>query len=102
VLQGATPAFGDSHLGVKFINTAPGAPLPDLLQLVFGPEPGHELLQIKFHASAEGELHAAFGVAEGTRGRLTVQEIGLFNTGFHGQLSNGFSAEFVKLHPLGR
>ena len=101
VLQGATPAFGDSHLDVKFISTAPGAPLPDLLQLAFLPEPGQELLQIKFHASAEGVLHAAFGVAEGTRGRLAVQEIGLFNTGFHGQLSNGFSAEFVKLHPLG-
>lgn len=38
VLEGATPALGESFLQVVFINTAPGDPLPDLLQLFFDPK----------------------------------------------------------------
>ena len=40
VLGGAEPSLGDAYLQVKFINTAPGAPLPDLNQLFFWPEAG--------------------------------------------------------------
>jgi hypothetical protein len=37
VLAGASPALAECTLYVVFINTAPGAPLPDLIQLVFAP-----------------------------------------------------------------
>jgi hypothetical protein len=54
VLNG-TPVLGSSTLKMTFINTAPGAPLPDLIQLVAAPEPGQELLALSIHAEAIGE-----------------------------------------------
>lgn len=42
ILAGQTPALGSSFLEVVFINTAPGAPLPDLLQLAIAPLEGQE------------------------------------------------------------
>lgn len=50
------PALGKSKLKVKFINPEPGAPLPDLSQLLFSPEPGQEILSISVHAEATGKL----------------------------------------------
>ena len=47
-----TPALGSSLLKVTLINLAPGAPLPDLIQLVAAPEPGQELLAMSIHAEA--------------------------------------------------
>jgi hypothetical protein len=104
VLAGAPPALAESRLDLKFIAPAVGAPLPDLVQLSFFPEPGQELLQEKFHASAVGELHASFGVPEGTLGRLIVQQVGvrLHNPRPHGKVSDGFPVEFIKLQTLGR
>src|SRR6266478_6596434 len=49
-----------------FINTSPGAMLPDLMQLVFLPVPGQELRMVTFRAQANGTLRAAFGVPDGT------------------------------------
>src|SRR5207247_1922277 len=63
VVLGEDPSLGNSTLTVKFLNTAPGAPLPDLLQLAAFPEPGQELKAISIRAQADGELRAAFGVA---------------------------------------
>ena len=77
VLGGAEPALGESLLKVTFTNTAPGAPLPDLIQLGFCPEPGQELQVYSFHARADGTLRAAFGVPEGSPGRLEVVQTGL-------------------------
>jgi hypothetical protein len=53
---GAAPALGYSILRLTFHNTAPGAPLPDLFQLVIAPEPGQELLDLSLHAVALGAL----------------------------------------------
>jgi hypothetical protein len=41
-----TPALGTSLLRVTFRNTAPGAPLPDLVQLLVAPEPGQEFVAL--------------------------------------------------------
>lgn len=79
VLTGADAALGDSLLQLTFTNTAPGAPLPDLIQLVNCPEPGQELLVLSFRSSADGSLRAAFGVPDGTPGRCGVTETGLIN-----------------------
>lgn len=75
--DGADSALGRSHYAVKFINTAPGADLPDLIQLAFFPEAGQELISLKNNNQARGPLTANFGVAEGTRGRTHGVQVGL-------------------------
>ncbi len=47
------PLLGESSLRIVFTNSAPGAPLPDLIQLFFFPEPGQEVISIDFNAEAE-------------------------------------------------
>jgi hypothetical protein len=102
VVLGAAAALGDSTLTVQFINTAPGAPLPDLIQLAAFPRPGQELKAIAIRAQADGELRAAFGVADGTPGRAEVIQVGLFLAGFHGAVADGFPAERINLSRAGR
>jgi hypothetical protein len=76
VLAGADAALGDSFFEISFINTAPGAPLPDLMQLFSVPAPGQEFHQYVFRANAKGTLRSAFGVPDGTPGMVTVAETG--------------------------
>ncbi len=102
VLAGATPALGTGTFHVKFINTAPGAPLPDLMQLAFAPEAGQEFTMLSIYFRAEGTLHAASGYAEGIRGRLNCTQTGLFFTGFHGAVGDGFPAENIEVKPVRR
>lgn len=105
VLAGATPALGESFLQVVFINTAPGAELPDLEQLFFAPKPGQEPIYISFRVRADGELRTAFGVADGTPGRVEVVQTGLLmtalNTGYKGALEDGFPVELINLNVVG-
>jgi len=75
VLAGAQPAIGESSLEFIFINPTVGMPLPDLGQVGFAPIPGQEFVRLAFQATATGPLHAAFGVKDGTRGRMTVDMI---------------------------
>ena len=77
VIGGANPALGESLLKMTFKNTAPGAPLPDVMQLNFCPGPGQEQEVYSFNARADGTLRAAFGVPEGSPGRLEVVQTGL-------------------------
>jgi hypothetical protein len=97
------PALSDCHLGVVFQNTAPGAPLPDLVNwLAFGnSEPGQELNRLSFRSDGNGPIHAAYGVPEGTPGLLVVTQTGLFGTGFHGAVGDAFPAESIYLNPTG-
>ena len=71
VMNGQAAAVANSLLLVKFTNTAPGAPLPDLIQLLFCPEAGQQLTTLSFRAQATGTL------AEGTSARLEVTQTGL-------------------------
>jgi hypothetical protein len=91
VLMGDEPGLGDSLLHVKFTNTAPGAPLPDLLQLLLAPEPGQELLYIQFIANAEGPLE------DGTPGCLHTTQLEPIVQ--DGDLENGVVAEFINIGP---
>ena len=103
VLTGAKPGLCDSHLLVKFINTAPGVPLPDLIQLLFAPEIGQELLSLAMRCNAEGPLHEGFDdVEDGTPGRAIVLETGLFMTGYHGAVADGFPVEKINLKVIGK
>lgn len=104
VVNGAGQAFGDSVLHVVFINTAPGAPLPDLVRFNIGDlEPGQELKFIGFTMTATGPLTSAFGVPEGTLGKCTIAQTGLVMT--HGQgrgVADGFPAESILLKQVGK
>lgn len=102
VLAGATPALASSILQIKYITTAPGLPFPDLLQIAFAPQPGQEVLQVKFHAQAQGMLRAASGFPEGTMGQLLVQQVGIFHTKSPVKANDPFPVEFIKLRPIGR
>src|SRR5262249_13012047 len=109
------PALGDIHLRVVFKNTAPGAPLPDLVCINKGPgcpnvadcPAGFEIDFFSVNASATGPLHAEADLGpEGSAGRLDVVQTGLIkpaiNNGFKGALSDAFPAERVDLRRIGR
>jgi hypothetical protein len=109
VLTGATAALGDSVLQVVFNNTAPGAPLPDLVNwLSLGNAlPGQELVFLAFRGTATGPLHADAlpGVGEGTPGLCLVVQTGLFMKSFNPKSRPGkdaFPAELVELRAIGR
>lgn len=104
VLNGATPALGDSYLKVVFTDTnSVGAPMPDLVQLLYLPEEEQKLKYISFNAKANGELRADFGVPDGTSGRATIIQIGLLDPGFKGSpVLDGFPVERVDLKVVGK
>jgi hypothetical protein len=66
----------DATLEVVFLNTAPGAPLPDLVKATaLGEAPkGFALLAQKFRAHGEGTIRDA-DTDETSRGRLTVVQV---------------------------
>jgi hypothetical protein len=105
VVAGAPSALGNSQLKVVFKNSAPGAALPDVLQLANLPPDEHvlELIELSFRGQADGALHKTFDVAEGTPGRLTVAQTGLIGRSSHnGGTADAFPAELVNLKPVGR
>jgi hypothetical protein len=53
--EGAKPVLGSSYFEVRFINPAPGDPLPDLLELLIEPLPGPAGPgTVRFAATADG------------------------------------------------
>jgi hypothetical protein len=101
VQSGAEPALCDAEFRVVFINTAPAAPLPDLLQIAFAPEPGQELRLLAIRCNATGELRAAFGVADGTPGQANIVQSGLFITSSQQIVEDAFPVERIDLRPVG-
>lgn len=105
-LGGAGAALGSSHIQAKFINTAPGASLPDLIQLFFFPEEGQELLFFGFRNQAAGPLQTLFGVPEGMPGLTTGVQTFLNGNPQCGLVSPSavadcFPAEKIELHVIG-
>ena len=100
VLAGTPASLGESFMKVVIL-TRPGAPLPDLLQVAFAPEPGQAITFMSTAVQSDGRLRAAFGVPEGTPGRLTIVQTGLFMTPFMGAVGDGFPAEYVTLKVVG-
>ena len=98
-------ALGDSHLRAVFKNSAPGAPLPDLVCLNLGTCPdGFEIISLSFRGNAKGPLHALAGLGpEGTPGMCVVTQTGLLGRGSgKGALADFFPAERVELRAIGR
>jgi len=73
VLGGADPALSDSLLELVFINDAPGAPMPDLVDLVVNR--ATDIVSIAFVASGDGQLRSASGVPDGTPRKTSVAVI---------------------------
>ena len=98
IVAGAPATLGRGVFSIRFIHTDPGGPLPELARLVFEPQPGEELLSVSFGASAFGPLREASGWAEGTPGRASTQQVGLFVA----STPDGFPVEWVHYRPVGR
>jgi hypothetical protein len=63
------PVLVDSEMDIKLVNTAPGAPLPDIAFISFSPNSsGAYLKTLMLKVTTVGPLRAAFGVANGTLG----------------------------------
>jgi hypothetical protein len=100
-LSTGAAGLGECTFQIRIVNTAPGDPLPDLFDaFVLGnADPRLELVFISFAGRATGPLHAGAiaGAPEGTPGRASVIQTGLFMSGFHGAVGDGFPAERVSL-----
>lgn len=98
------PVLGDHFMQVVFINTAPGAPLPDLIQLLFDPALGQEVRTFKNSAKAVGPLYNLPGIPDGTIGRASTEQVGLlYKYGTHGKPAiDGYTVERVDLRPIGK
>lgn len=98
ILNGSTPVLGDAVLRAAFVNAAPGAPMPDLLEASFLPHSDAHLISLGITASAAGPLRAAFGVPDGTPGMATVTLVNLPSAG----PSDALAAHQVQLRVIGR
>jgi len=102
VLLGADAALGDSVMTVDFINTAPGAAMPNLIQLSFNPQPGQVLEKLLFVVNADGTLRAAFGVPDGTPGSAHTTQRGLFTVPGEGIPADRYPTESVEFRVTGQ
>lgn len=92
VVAGADAAIGTCDYDLTFVNTAPGAPLPDLAAHAV------TLDRVYFRGRALGTLRAAFGVPDGTPGRGEVVENGLADVP---ATADSWPAELVMFKVLG-
>lgn len=100
-------ALSQCSMEVRFINSAPGAPLPDLLQLINFPDGTGEATFLGFTSQGSGPLHAGFGVAEGSPGRCIIRQTGLLGTYLKAASKSrvgldAFPAELIQLNAVGR
>jgi len=87
-------AVASGMIQVKFIIAHPGDPLPGLGSA------NSLTLSARFQGS--GPLRAAFGVDEGTPGKLLVSQTGLFNIPGQGNgVADSFPAELVRVFQAG-
>ena len=87
-------AVASGTIQVKFIIAHPGDPLPDLAFINF--------LSVSARYQGSGPLRAAFGVAEGTPGKLLVSQTGLFSIPGQGDgVADSYPAELVRVFKAG-
>jgi len=98
IMAGAEPALAECQLQARFTIVAPGAPLPDLQ----APEAWVNMMQLSIRGCATGALHEAFGVTEGTPGKCTIDQTGIFHANWKGATEDGFPAEHIDLRVVGR
>ena len=99
VLNGAEPSLGRFTLEAEFTIAEPGAPIPDLFQLYFAPEPGQEVLRIALNMTATGILHEGSGYPAGTRAKVRVMQV--YPPLPNSEYLTGWAVEKIDFHPLG-
>lgn len=99
------PGLSMVNFLLVFKNTAPGAPLPDIVCLygVTDCPAGFELVSLYMRANGSGPLHYSSGYQEGTPGHLVVTQTGIFRsapfTSPNSRISyDAFPAERVDWH----
>ncbi len=100
VVHGGDPALGSINYHFKFINSAPGAPIPDLVDIIFfqGTEGFNQLNTI-----AQGTFRAAYGVPEGTPGFVQSTDVGVVQSnGNGGPRGDYYPAEHIDFHVNGQ
>jgi hypothetical protein len=70
-----TPVLGNSVVRLQFINPEPGAPMPDLIQLLFFPEEGQVVEGISIDSEAFQEL------PDGTVLRAATRQLAMLKDG---------------------
>lgn len=100
VVSGKPAALGSCLLHLVFITNNNGGALPDLLQIAFSPNPGEELLVLKFDGTTQGDLRDPY--PSGSKGALHITQIGMFTKANPGFPANGFTAELVEIKQTGR
>lgn len=98
VAAGSPPVLGQGTFSITYINTAPGAPLPDFCDVIFSEENTWQVSKIHATGSATGPLRATFGVPEGTPGRLNLVEVYRELTQAGSEVAKGH----INLRPIGQ
>lgn len=99
VAAGADPALGSINFQFKFTNSAPGAPIPDLVDIIFlqGTEGFNKL-----NAIARGTFRGTYGVPDGTPGFVQSTDVGVLQSkGSGGPRGDFFPAEHIDFHVNG-
>ena len=101
VAIGATPAVGNCTFQLVFINDAPGAPMPDLMQLLWCTGEKQQVLFLGFSGSSIGLT------PDGTPAFIQTRQNGLLNVSTIANDNSrvaldAFPAEKVLLKPLGK
>jgi hypothetical protein len=87
-------AVASGTLQARFILPHPDFPLPNLAEV--------NLLSISIRFQGSGPLREAFGVAEGTPGKVIANQTGLFNIPGQGNgVADGFPAELINVFKAG-
>jgi hypothetical protein len=95
VSNNATPTVGEVHWNFKFINTAPGAAIPDMADII------PTRISEYFNASAFGPLKEIAGLGpDGTPGHAWTTQVAMLKEPLPG--GDGWPVEFVKLQSVGR
>lgn len=98
VAAGSSAVLGQGTFSITYVNTAPGAPLPDFCDVIFSEENEWQVSKIQVTGSAAGPLRASFGVPEGTPGRLNLVVVERNLVSADRYLSKGN----INLRPVGR
>jgi hypothetical protein len=87
-------AVASGTLQAKFILPHPDFPLPNLAEV--------STLSISIRFQGSGPLREAFGVTEGTPGKVIVNQTGLFDIPGHGNgVADGFPVESINVFRVG-
>lgn len=100
---GLTPSLGSSDFTMTFYNPAPGAPIPDIMDLVYTSRIV-DVIAWSYKSTSSGTFHALSGFPEGSQGIVVNNQKAPFLVGFKdnnpvwvpvGTTNDGFPVETI-------